>query len=105
MTERIVITRCSDSLMWYRDLVGYMVPVVRDLPNEGCWLSRERSGLLNIVKHRDAIALPNGYDAADPETCLQLQDLILINKLWTSPKLEQIGTTVRGHCAIRKVQP
>ena len=38
-------------------------------------------------------------------TSLQQQDLIWINGHWTMPTLDQIGTPVRGHCAIRKVQP
>ena len=105
MNTHLVITGCSDSLMWYRDLIGWVVPIVRDLPKEGCWLSRERSGLLNIVKHRDGVALPTGYIAADIATSLQQQDLILINGRWTLPTLDQIGTPVRGHCAIRKDQP
>lgn len=48
MATHIVITRCPDGLMWYAGKVGHIVPLVRDLPSDGSYLSREPSGLTNI---------------------------------------------------------
>lgn len=51
---RLRIVQCRDHLMWYRDMIGQTVELVRDLPAEKCWLSREPSGHTNIVKYADA---------------------------------------------------
>lgn len=50
--KRLRITKCSDSLLWYADLVGQQVPLVREIP-EG-YLSREPGGFTNIVRKEDA---------------------------------------------------
>ena len=46
------ILKCSDSLMWYNDLVGQVVPYIREY--DDCYLSREPAGFLNIIKLTDA---------------------------------------------------
>lgn len=49
---RLLIKRCPDSQMWYRDKVGQTVPYEGKWP-EG-YKSREDAGYLNIVKFDDA---------------------------------------------------
>lgn len=46
------ITACSDSSLWYRDLVGQVVPFLRTWP-EG-YASREPAGYVNFVRFEDA---------------------------------------------------
>lgn len=46
------ITACSDSSLWYRDLVGQVVPFLRTWP-EG-YASREPGGYTNFVRFEDA---------------------------------------------------
>ena len=48
----IRITKCSDSLFWYSNKVGCIVPYIADA-GHGEWLSREDAGYLNIVKYKD----------------------------------------------------
>jgi len=55
MPDKIIgirIKSCSDSLFWYRNKVGTIVPYVYDT-REGEWMSREDAGYLNIVKYKD----------------------------------------------------
>jgi hypothetical protein len=49
---RLLITKCSDSLLWYRDLVGEYVPLLREY--DDCYMSREPAGYANIVRKEDA---------------------------------------------------
>ncbi len=46
------IIRCRDRQMWYADKVGQTVPMLGRWP-EG-WVSREPSGMVNLVKFEDA---------------------------------------------------
>jgi hypothetical protein len=46
------ITACSDSSLWYRDLVGQSVPYCGRWP-EG-YASREPAGFSNVVRFEDA---------------------------------------------------
>ena len=46
------ITNCSEPMLWYSSLVGKVVDFVRYIP-EG-YISRESSGLTNIVLKDDA---------------------------------------------------
>ena len=50
--KKLLIKQCQDSLMWYADKIGQMVPF------EGRWpdgyKSREESGCVNIVRYADA---------------------------------------------------
>jgi len=45
------IVSCRDSLMWYSDLVGEFVPLIRE--EAGCYISKERAGYINIVHKYD----------------------------------------------------
>lgn len=50
--KELLIIKCSDSLMWYSELVGKTVPLLREY--EDCYMSREPTGFANIVKKEDA---------------------------------------------------
>lgn len=50
--KRLRIKQCSDSLLWYANLVGQTVPLIREI-EEG-YLSYEPSGYTNIVLRCDA---------------------------------------------------
>lgn len=54
------IIKCSDSLMWYSNLVGQVVPYVREYSD--CYMSREPAGYLNIVKLEDAEIIDEEID-------------------------------------------
>jgi hypothetical protein len=105
MSTHIVITGCSDQRMWYAGMVGQLVELVRDLPSEHCYLSREHSGYTNIVRHADASTVPAGHVAAEQHTVAQQHDLILTNGQWQLATLEQLGTTVVGRIVIRRPAP
>lgn len=49
------ILACSDPLMWYADMIGEVVPLLRIEETE--YLSREPAGYTNIVKKTDAIVI------------------------------------------------
>lgn len=51
---RLLITGCSDGLLWYAGKIGQEVPYLGTWPNEGCHKSREDAGYINIVKMQDA---------------------------------------------------
>lgn len=102
MRPLLLIIGCTDPLMWYAHLVGHTVPLVRDLPADGCWLSVEPAGLTNIVKHADAARVPDGYTRARPGTVMQQQDLIFEYGRWRAPCLEQLGATADGLLVVRK---
>jgi len=50
--EKLKIIKCSDTLYWYKDLVGQLVPLLREY--EDCYMSREPDGFANIVRKEDA---------------------------------------------------
>lgn len=50
----LLITNVSDSLLWYSELLGCIVPLVKSEYN-GEYLSREPAGYTNIVKVCDAV--------------------------------------------------
>lgn len=50
--KQLFIIQCPDSLMWYADKVGQLVPFHRD--GGDCWWSREPAGYVNIVRREDA---------------------------------------------------
>lgn len=51
--RQLRITQCSDSALWYKDLVGSVVPLLA--VESDCYLSREPSGYTNIVKLEDGV--------------------------------------------------
>ncbi len=55
--KAIKIIKCSDSMLWYRDLVGQKVPMIKEV-DEG-YLSREPAGYTNIVRREDAEVVTN----------------------------------------------
>lgn len=60
----LLITGCSDPLMWYANLVGTVVPYCGIWPESG-WASREKSGYSNMIKFEDAemIVMTGGKSA------------------------------------------
>lgn len=50
--NRLLITRCVDSSLWYAQHVGKTVDLVRE--ERDYYISRESSGLTNIVHKADA---------------------------------------------------
>jgi len=40
--------------MWYAEMIGQTVPLLRILPEENCYMSQEPAGYSNIVKFGDA---------------------------------------------------
>lgn len=51
---KLRITKCNDPLMWYAEMVGQTVPLLRTIEKEGCYISVEPAGFSNIVKFGDA---------------------------------------------------
>lgn len=50
----LLITHCSDPMMWYAKLVGQEVPYLGEWKAEKCFKSKEPAGYINIVKFADA---------------------------------------------------
>lgn len=57
---KLKIINCSDSLMWYRDKVGQEVELLYKIGN--WYMSREDSGLANIVLVKDAIVIKDSHE-------------------------------------------
>lgn len=55
VSKRLLITNCSDAMMWYANKVGKEVDFIRE--ESDCYLSREDAGFINIVKKCDAVIL------------------------------------------------
>jgi|GEM_PF-4007368 len=100
MTHLLILS-CSDPLLWYRSHIGRMATIVRDLPDEGCWLAREPDGLANIVKHSDAIRVPAGFRPATDPLLIEPGDLLLCGRDWVPTRVEQWGTQIAGRPVIR----
>jgi len=49
----IMILECRDSLRWYADKIGEMVPYLGDTGDE--FKSREDSGCVNFVQYHDCV--------------------------------------------------
>lgn len=54
-TRALRIVGCSRPGMWYRDLIGTLVPLVTYWAADKAWCSREPMGFTNIVLYRDAV--------------------------------------------------
>jgi hypothetical protein len=108
-STHLLILHCGDHLMWYRHLVGQLVPLVEGvLPEPGYYWSREASGLLNIVRQTDAAPTPAGYAPAAPQDLIQQGDFIAQprgHSVWRAPTLQELGTSCQGHIVIRKATP
>jgi hypothetical protein len=98
----LYIVQCPDHLMWYRRKVGCMVELLRNLPAEECWLSREPSGLTNIVRHVDAVAVPEGWvHVSDRTTLIDQCDRYLRHRLWVPVAFADWATEVGQRVVIR----
>lgn len=53
MTKALLITGCSDPLMWYAQKVGETVPLLGIWPESG-YKSLEPAGYTNVVRFEDA---------------------------------------------------
>lgn len=53
------ITQCSDTMMWYRDMIGEVVPFLgTDTDTKGpIFWSREPAGYKNVVFQTDAVII------------------------------------------------
>ncbi len=102
MTHLLILS-CSDPLLWYRSHIGCLATIVRDLPNEGCWLAREPGGFANIVKHIDAICVPEGFTPATDPLLIERGDLLLCGRNWVPSSIEQWGTRISGRSLIRHI--
>ena len=50
--KAVKITSCSDSMMWYRNHIGSIVPLLREYSD--VYMSREPAGYANIIHQCDA---------------------------------------------------
>ena len=101
-TSQLVIHRCTDSLLWYWHLVGRCVPLIRDLPSECCWLAREPSGFSNIVRHTDALLLPDHHVLVPPEQLMQRGDRMHAPHGWSLVPMSMWGTPINTQLVIRQ---
>lgn len=53
--KKLLITKCSDPLMWYADKVGQTVPYLGE--GYGYYSSREDAGWVNVVNMDDAVVV------------------------------------------------
>jgi hypothetical protein len=101
--KQLLITKCSNPLMWYRDLVGQVVPLVRDLHDERCWLSREPEGFANIIRKTDAVVLPFNYLPVPASEVIQHGDFVHIaDGVWVHASLDQIRKPAEQLIAVRR---
>jgi len=107
MSRQLIIVACSDPLLWYRGLVGKAVPLLRDIPREMCWLSKDPEGLTNIVKHCDAVPMPSGFKLLVSTDLLHHRDFVLHpgepTYQWHVVTPEQIGTQVGARLSMRAI--
>lgn len=102
-TNNLLILGCSDSLYWYRRSIGRVFPLLRDVGQD--WLSREHSGLTNIIDKRDAVVIPSGFKLAATDSLLQNGDLILVERRWAMTSLDDWGQLVGIRSVIRPALP
>ena len=57
---QIKITSCSDSMYWYKNLIGFTFEVIRFEKPDLFWV-REPSGYLNFVRSKDCQVLKSTY--------------------------------------------
>lgn len=100
--SKLLILSCSDALLWYAQHIGYMAPLLRDLPDEQCWLVREPSGFSNILRYRDAVPVPEGYALAEPDLLIQPNDLLLHGRKWLQASVDLWGQPAATRSVIRR---
>lgn len=64
--KRLKITGCTDSLLWYAEKIGEIVPYVSTSESEEFYMSREPAGYLNIVYMKDAELLGEEHKMSQP---------------------------------------
>ncbi len=102
----LLITGCSNSLMWYRESIGCVVPLVRDLVREQCWLSREPAGFVNIVRKTDAVVLPSNHFPLHQSMLIQQGDFVYRGeRQWVQVAFDQIGKPALGSIIVRPNKP
>jgi hypothetical protein len=53
--KALKIIKCSDSMMWYRDMVGQIITLAKpEHADLDVYWSREPAGYINIVNKQDA---------------------------------------------------
>ena len=60
--KALLIVDCTDSMLWYAEHIGEVVPFLREF--EDCYMSRERTGYSNIVYKKDAMFVEVPEDSA-----------------------------------------
>lgn len=104
--KTLLITKCSNSLMWYRNLVGQVVPLVRYLHDERCWLSREPDGFVNIVRKTDAVVLPPNHFPLQQSLLVQQGDFFHRGEgQWVQVDFDQIGKPAGRSIMVRPFEP
>ena len=97
--QTLLVVSCSDSLYWYRCSIGKAFPLLRDAGQD--WLSREHSGLTNIIDKRDAVVIPSGYSLVEPSGLMQRADLMLVELRWAITTPGDWGRPVGSNRVIR----
>lgn len=64
--KKLLITKCTDKLMWYADKVGQTVPYLGE--KYGYYTSRESAGWVNVVNMDDAVVVGDKGLALDKNT-------------------------------------
>lgn len=98
--QSLLVMSCSDPLYWYRQSIGQVFPLLRDAGRE--WLSREHSGLTNIIDKRDAVVVPAGYLPVDGSYLVQRGDLVLIDRRWAITTPDDWGKSASLNRVIRR---
>lgn len=101
--SKLLILSCSDAMLWYVKHVGQMVPLLRDLPDEQCWLVREPSGFSNILRYRDGVVVPDGYVLAHAELLIEPNDLLLQGRQWLQASVDLWGQPAATRSVIRRL--
>ena len=101
--KQLLIIQCSNQYLWYRDLVGQVVPNVRDIESEHCWLSREPEGFVNIVRKTDAVPLPLHHLPIKADDLVQHGDFAYVSgHVWIHVALHQIGKPPGTSIVVRR---
>lgn len=64
--KKLLITKCTDKLMWYADKVGQTVPYLGE--GHEHYASRDSAGWGNVVKMNDAIVVDDKWLVLDKNT-------------------------------------
>lgn len=103
--QLLVITQCTDHLMWYSDKVGQCVPLIRDLPQERCWLARQPEGFSNIVRHADALLLPHHHVLVASGQLMQRGDRMHMPHGWGLVPMSMWSRAITSELVIRQHTP